>query len=64
MANILPPKVVEPTRRSSVTLAERTWGRVDEIAEASGYSRDEVLQHFIDWACQEWTEDRAKKTKR
>ena len=69
---ILPPKG-DKTRGSSVYLTDATWERLTEIAEQSksedphgkGYSRNEVIQHFLDWAIREYeSERRAKKGKR
>ena len=69
-SSILPPKREPKTRGSTVHLPDDVWERLDEIAEetraddpnGAGYSRNEVIAHFIRWAMREYeTERRAKK---
>lgn len=62
MADILPPP--EKTRRSSVSLPDEMWTRLDEIAEKTSYTRDTVIQHFLRWAIQEWEAEREGKKSR
>jgi hypothetical protein len=70
---ILPPKGDVKVRGSSVYLSDAMWDRLTEIAEETqredpggkGYSRNEVIQHFLEWALREYdAERRAKKKSR
>jgi hypothetical protein len=50
----------EETRRSSVELPVSMWSRLEEIAagtyktSSKRYTRDEIIQHFLRWALEEW----------
>jgi hypothetical protein len=43
-------------RRSSITLSESLWEELDRIATETHYARDEVVERFLRWACEEWRE--------
>jgi hypothetical protein len=70
LADILPKQ--EPSSRSSVTLPDRQWTRLKEISEitveraeaagvkSGGFTRDEIMKHFLDWAIQEWEAEEAE----
>lgn len=61
LADVTLPKKEKKTR-SSVKLPDALWDRLDATAKATrengeeGYTRDEVIEHFIKWAYQELEE--------
>jgi hypothetical protein len=67
---ILPPKEDEEMVGKSAYLPKSIWTRLAEIAEETksedpmkrGYSRNEVMIHFLRWAIRE--HDAEKRTKR
>jgi len=68
---ILPPKTKPRMPGSTVYLPEATWDRLAEIAEETkaddprgkGYSRNEVIVNFLDWAIREYDAERRAKKK-
>lgn len=74
MGSILPPKgdPKPKTRGSTVHLLDSEWDRLDEIAAESvgedpageGYSRNEVIQHFLRWAMREYDAERRQKRRK
>lgn len=72
MSPILPPKQQPELKGSSVYLPDAMWERLSEIADLSkteagpkvkGYSRNEVIIHFLQWAIEEWERERRAKKK-
>lgn len=62
----------EKTKRTSVELSEYVFDRLEEIAGSTfktsatkkRYTRDEVMEHFLRWALEEWDSKRAEGEKR
>lgn len=54
------PQLLLPKRRpgkrkgATITLPESLWEEVDAIAVAQNYSRNEVVEHFLEWALEEY----------
>lgn len=68
---ILPPKEDEKPVGRTVYLPERLWSRLTEIGEDTkktdpkkGYSRNEVILHFLEWACREYELEKTEKKPR
>lgn len=70
MTPILPPKGEPKLVGRSVYLSEEMWDRLTAIADETkkedphekGYSRNEVIIHFLEWAIREYeAEKRAEK---
>lgn len=49
---IVPP-TKEPSEQKSVRLSKTQWARIQEMADSSGNSLSEVVQHFVRWCFQE-----------
>lgn len=73
MSPVLPPKEDEEMVGKSAYLPKSIWTRLGEIAEETkaddptgkGYSRNEVMIHFLRWAIREHeTEQKTKRAKR
>lgn len=47
MSTILPPKAVGPEKSTTIRAPEALIDELDSIAEATGYSRTEVIVHFL-----------------
>lgn len=64
-SRILPPKDAEgeiiPT---SLRFPRGLLAKLDVVARESGYSRTEVITHFVRWALQEYEMEKAKTPKK
>lgn len=62
-------KEAEPWNRTSVTLPNRVWERLDSELEAFNkdrdkperYSRDRFMAELLDWACDEMAAERSER---
>jgi len=62
VSRILPPKERgEELVTTSFRCPESILKKVDRIAADSGYSRNEVLVHFVNWATREYEEEKKSK---
>lgn len=61
---ILPEKPKVKERRTSVSMAEEVWEKLEKIAEESGYTRDEVLEFFSRAGIAQHEADKAEKRKK
>lgn len=65
-------KDAEEWNRTSVTLPERVWKRLESELEAFNqprpkperYSRDRFMAELLDWACDEMVAERAERKAR
>lgn len=71
MSPILPPKGGTKLTGSTVYLSPEAWEKLKEIADQTkaedgkGYSRNEVIIHFLEWAMREYEKERqAEKVKK
>ncbi len=70
-SSMLPVKSQPKPSGSTVYLQREVWARLDAIAaetkaedpEGVGYSRNEVIQRFLDWAIREYDAERRSKKK-
>ncbi len=60
-SKIIPPKPDEPLMPTSVRIPKSLLARLDEIAEETGYSRQEVLLYLIRWGVGEYDQERGAK---
>lgn len=66
---LLPPKASAKKIGRSVYLSEDRWARLEEISEetkgedpgGTGYSRNEVIENFIDWGISQYEKERVGK---
>lgn len=56
------PDPLEQVVPSNVRLKRRLWARLDEIAKSEDKSRNEVMEFFLTWACEDY--DAGKKNSR
>lgn len=55
VSRILPPKEDEgPPVTTSLRIPQKLVQAIDEIGQSTGYSRTEVVNHFLRWAVREY----------
>lgn len=62
-------KESEPWSRTSVTLPDRVWNRIEASlekfnaprAKPERYTRDRYMAELLDWACEEMDRERAER---
>jgi hypothetical protein len=61
----IPPKdprdVGAKSKQLSISLLEWMWKRVDEVAEAEGYTRNELMREVVRSFVNEWDSERGGK---
>ena len=65
LSRIIPPKDEGQGRVGvSVKMPKELLEGIDEVAEATSYSRSEIIIHFSRWALQEWRLEQAAADKK
>jgi predicted DNA-binding protein len=63
VSRILPPKEFGEAVTTSLRMPKGMMARLDAVAQESGYTRTEVILHFLKWALEEYEVEKASERK-
>lgn len=64
VSRILPPKEDQEMVTTSLRMPRALIAELEAVAEESGYTRSDVIVHFVRWALDEYKREKAERKSR